>query len=81
MSSSTRERINPDDLIVGRTYRVINQWYAYNYMNECVEIYTGEYVKKIHINDNITIVFLVNGREKYVNSVNNFYLVDDNPNK
>ena len=75
--SSERKKVVHDDLIVGKTYRVINQWYAYNYMNECMEIFTGEYVRKFYINNNIHIVFLVNEREKYVNSINEFYLVEE----
>lgn len=78
MSSSQRKKVDPDDLIVGKTYRIINQWYTYNYTNSCMEIYIGEYVRKFQINDNIHVVFLVNGREKYVSSVNEFYLVEDN---
>lgn len=75
--SSERKKVDHDDLIVGKTYRIINQWYAYNYMNECMEIFTGEYVRKFYINNNIHIVFLVNEREKYVNSINEFYLVEE----
>jgi len=77
MSLSNREKVEPDDLIVGNTYRVINEWYAYNYMNSCMEIFTGEYVRKNQVNNNIHVVFLVNGREKYVSSVNEFYLLDN----
>jgi len=33
--------------------------------------------QKNKINNNIHLVFLVNGREKYVNSVNDFYLVEE----
>jgi hypothetical protein len=69
------EKVNYDELIVGREYRVINEWYAYNYMNSCMEVFTGEYVRKNQINDNIHVIFLVNGREKYVSSVNKFYLM------
>lgn len=75
--SSERKKVDHNDLIVGKTYRIINQWYAYNYMNECMEIFTGEYVRKFYINNNIHIVFLVNEREKYVNSINEFYLVEE----
>jgi hypothetical protein len=50
-------------------------------MNDCMEIFTGEYVRKNKINNNIHLVFLVNGREKYVNSVNDFYLVEDYTDK
>ena len=78
MSSSTREKVHHNELVVGRTYRVVNEWYSHNYMNDCMEIYNGDYIRKFQINNNITVVFLVNGREKYVNSVNNFYLVQDN---
>jgi hypothetical protein len=53
MSCSDRKKLHHDDLIVGNTYRVINEWYAYNYMNSCTEIYTGEYIRKIQINNNI----------------------------
>ena len=74
----SRVKVNYNDLIVGKTYRIINEWYTYNYMNSCMEIYNGEYVKNFKINDNTTVVFLVNGREKYVSSVNDFYLIDDN---
>ena len=77
MYSSYRKKVHHDDLIVGKIYRVINEWYTYNYMNSCMEIYTGEYVRKNQINNNIHVVFLVNGREKYVNSVNDFYLVEE----
>jgi hypothetical protein len=69
------EKVSYDELVVGREYRVINEWYAFNYMNSCMEIFTGEYVRKNQINDNIHIIFLVNGCEKYVNSVNKFYLI------
>ena len=75
--SSESKKVDHDDLIVGKTYRIISQWYAYNYMNECMEIFTGEYVRKFYINNNIHIVFLVNEREKYVNSINEFYLVEE----
>lgn len=75
MSFSERKKVSYDDLVVGETYRIVNQWYAYNYMNQCMEIFTGEYIRKNKINNNIHLVFLVNGREKYVNSVNDFYLV------
>ena len=71
-----REKVKPDDLIFGKTYRVINKWHAYNCPNDCMEIFTGEYVRKNQLNNHIHIVFLVNRREKYVNSVNDFYLVD-----
>jgi hypothetical protein len=81
MSLSTREKVKPDDLIVGETYRIVNQWYAYNYMNDCMEIFMGEYLRKNQINNNIHLVFLVNGREKYVSSVNDFYLLEHNYNK
>lgn len=77
MSLSNREKVLYSDLVVGETYRIVNQWYAYNYMNDCMEIFTGEYIRKNQINNNIHLVFLVNGREKYVNSVNDFYLVED----
>jgi len=76
MSSSRREKIEHEELIVGKMYRVINKWYTYNYPNDCMEIFTGEYVRKNQINNNIHVIFLVNGREKYVNSVNDFYLVE-----
>jgi len=76
MSFSERKKVSYDDLVVGETYRIVNQWYAYNYMNQCMEIFTGEYIRKNKINNNIHLVFLVNGREKYVNSVNDFYLVE-----
>lgn len=75
--SLERKKVHHDDLIVGKTYRIINQWYAYNYMNECMEIFTGEYLRKFSINNNIHVVFLVNEREKYVNSINEFYLVEE----
>jgi hypothetical protein len=81
MSFSQRTKVLYDDLVVGETYRIVNQWYAYNYMNDCMEIFTGEYVRKNKINNNIHLVFLVNGREKYVNSVNDFYLVEDYTDK
>jgi hypothetical protein len=81
MSFSQRTKLLYDDLVVGETYRIVNQWYAYNYMNDCMEIFTGEYVRKNKINNNIHLVFLVNGREKYVNSVNDFYLVEHRDNK
>jgi hypothetical protein len=81
MSFSERKKLHHDDLIVGKIYRIVNQWYAYNYMNDCLEIFTGEYVRKNQINNNIHVVFLVNGREKYVSSVNDFYLVEDDTNK
>lgn len=81
MSFSQRTKLLYDDLVVGETYRIVNQWYAYNYMNDCMEIFTGEYVRKNKINNNIHLVFLVNGREKYVNSVNDFYLVEDYTDK
>ena len=76
MSFSERKKVSYDDLVVGETYRIVNQWYAYNYMNQCMEIFTGEYIRKNKINNNIHLVFLVNGQEKYVNSVNYFYLVE-----
>ena len=76
MSLSNREKVLYSDLVVGETYRIVNQWYAYNYMNDCMEIFTGEYIRKNQINNNIHLVFLVNGREKYVNSVNDFYLTE-----
>jgi hypothetical protein len=81
MSHSDRKKVLPDDLVLGKTYRIVNQWYAYNYMNDCMEIFTGEYARKNQINDNIHLVFLVNGREKYVSSVNDFYLLEHNYNK
>ena len=77
MSHSERKKVLPDDLVLGQTYRIVNQWYAYNYMNDCMEIFTGEYIRKNHVNNNIHVVFLVNGREKYVSSVNDFYLLDN----
>jgi hypothetical protein len=75
------EKVNYDELIVGREYRIINEWYAYNYMNPCVEIFIGEYVKKFQINENITVVFLVNGYNKYISSVNKFYLIPNTQGK
>jgi len=81
MSHSDRKKVLPDDLVLGKTYLIVNQWYAYNYMNDCMEIFTGEYARKNQINDNIHLVFLVNGREKYVSSVNDFYLVEDYTDK
>jgi hypothetical protein len=78
--SSHRKKVLHDELIVGKMYRIVNQWYAYNYMNDCMEIFTGEYIRKNQINNNTHIVFLVNGREKYVSSVNDFYLVEDDSN-
>ena len=77
MSLSNRKKVLYDHLVIGQTYRIVNQWYAYNYMNDCMEIFTGEYIRKNKINNNIHLVFLVNGREKYVNSVNDFYLVEE----
>lgn len=77
MSLSNRKKVLYDHLVIGKTYRIVNQWYAYNYMNDCMEIFTGEYIRKNKINNNIHLVFLVNGREKYVNSVNDFYLVEE----
>ena len=77
MSLSNRKKVLYDHLVTGQTYRIVNQWYAYNYMNDCMEIFTGEYIRKNKINNNIHLVFLVNGREKYVNSVNDFYLVEE----
>lgn len=76
MFSCNSEKVKCEDLIVGKTYRVFNMWYAYNYMNECMEVFTGQYVKKIQINNNINVIFLVNGYEKCVNGVNDFYLVE-----
>ena len=72
------ELVSYDELIVGEKYRIINEWYAYHYMNPCMEIFTGEYIKQIQINENITCVFLVNGKEKYICSVNKFYLIPKN---
>ena len=77
MYHSERKKVLPDDLVLGQTYRIVNQWYAYNYMNDCMEIFTGEYIRKNQVNNNIHVVFLVNGREKYVSSVNEFYLLDN----
>ena len=77
MYHSERKKVLADDLVLGQTYRIVNQWYAYNYMNDCMEIFTGEYIRKNKINNNIHLVFLVNGREKYVNSVNEFYLLEN----
>ena len=51
MSSFQRKKVDPADLIVGKTYRIINQWYTYNYTNSCMEMYIGEYVRKFQIND------------------------------
>jgi hypothetical protein len=42
MSFSQRKKLHHDDLIVGKIYRIVNQWYAYNYMNDCLEIFRHE---------------------------------------
>lgn len=79
-SCSKSEKVTPAKLVVGRTYRIINEWYAHNYMNKCLEIFTGAYVKQIQINENITLVFSVNGQEKYVSDANEFYLLSQDNN-
>ena len=73
---SSYEKINDyNDLVVGQVYRVINEWIAYNYMNSCMEIFNGIFIRKHQVNENIIVVFLVNGCERHVNSVNEFYLI------
>ena len=77
----TMNKIYVDNLIPGRSYRVVDTWDLDNKRRHFRLEFNGIYVRRHPFGNIIRVVFLANGRERIINYMNEFYLIPSPPMK